>query len=649
MIRLRFSRHASDFGVFLRALHYSGFARSLAGTLALTVAALSVNAAEVRELANLSLEQLSKIEVTSVSRRAEPVSTAASSVFVITGEDIRRSGASNLPDALRLAPNLQVARINNRLYAITARGFNSNIANKLLVMVDGRTIYSPLFSGVFWDAQDLVLEDIDRIEVIDGPGAATWGANAVSGVINVITRSAADTVGWMVGAGVGNQERLSTVQYGASFGEHAHFRVYGRGSQLDNTSLQAGGSALDGWDRAQAGFRADWSQSRDALTLQGDVYDESSDDRPVLGEIEVSGFNLLGSWRRAGEDGSFIDVRAYYDSTDRVDLRLLQETARIFDIDLKRGLSFDRHSLVVGGGYRYARSESDPGTLFAFVPANQDLSWYNIFGQDQIRLSDTWELTLGLRLEHNEYTQWETLPNVRLAWKPDDEQLYWAAVSRAVRSPARLDREIHAPPAEPFFIRGGPDFVSEVADVFELGYRASPSERTSFSITAWQHRYDRLRSGQLVPGVGLFIANYIEGDVSGVTAWGSWQAAPRWRLSAGGMILDKDLRLKPGSTDPIGPQNLGDDPDYQLMLRSTFDISSDWQFDAMLRHVAELPAPAVPSYTALDVRVGWRPTAHWDVSLTLQDLLDSEHVEFDDFAERSTFEPTGILRVVWKP
>lgn len=596
----------------------------------------------------MSLEDLSEVEVTSVSRRRESLASAAASVFVITAQEIRRSGATTLPEALRLAPNLEVARINNALYAISARGFDTNIANKLLVMIDGRTIYSPLFSGVFWDAEDLPLEDIDRIEVIDGPAGATWGVNAVNGVINIVTRSAERTQSALVSAAAGDEEQLATVRYGGRLGERGYYRVYGRGSAVDATDLEAGGSASDGWERRRIGFRADFETPLDSFTLDAAAYDSSSDARPLFGAVDLSGAHLLGRWRREADNGDFTDVTAYYDTTDREDLRLLQENARIFDVDLKYGLTRDRHSMVVGGGYRHARSVSDPGFLFAFIPADRQLAWYNAFAQDQIRIGAAGQLTVGLRAEHNDYTGWEALPNVRFAWSPSARRLLWTAVSRAVRAPARLDREIFTPSAGQCFICGGPDFVSEIADVAEIGYRATPSPQVSFSVTVFEHWYDKLRSAQFVQSGTIVIANYIEGEVRGVTGWGTWQALPGWRLSFGAMLLDKDLRLESGSTDPVGPSNLGNDPDYQAMLRSTFDISSDWQLDATVRHVAELPAPAVPAYTALDVRVGWRPNVQLDISFTFRDLLDGGHVEFQNVAERSVFEPSALLKLVWR-
>jgi iron complex outermembrane receptor protein len=417
---------------------------------------------------------------------------------------------------------------------------------------------------------------------------------------------------------------------------------------LEPTELEAGGYAFDGWERNRVGFRADFATSADSFTLDAELYDSSSDARPDFGPVELSGGHVLGHWRRQTTNRAFTDVTAYYDDTDRTDLRLLQEKARIFDVDLKQGLTRDRHSVVVGAGYRQARSNSEPGLIFAFVPPDRELTWYNVFGQDQIRVGEAGQVTVGLRAEHNDYTGWEAMPNLRYAWTPSAQRLLWAAVSRAVRAPARLDREIVVPSVGTCFICGGPDFVSEVADVAELGYRATPSPQLSFSVTVFEQRYDKLRSAQITPIGTIVIANLIEGEIAGVTGWGNWQVLPGWRLSFGGMILDEDLRLEPGSNDPVGPSNLGNDPDYQALLRSTFDINPAWQFDATLRHVAELPAPAVPAYTALDLRVGWRPNVRFDISLAIRDLLDGGHAELSTVAERSVFEPSALLKLVWR-
>jgi iron complex outermembrane receptor protein len=633
---------------------------ALAVGLALSVAA-GPAAAQARDLADLSLEELGNVEVTSVSGRAEPLSGAAASIYVITHDDIRRSGATSLPEALRLAPNLQVARIDAKQYAISARGFNSAIANKLLVLIDGRTVYTPLFSGVFWDMQDVMLEDVERIEVISGPGATLWGANAVNGVINVITRAAGDTQGSLLSAGSGDHESGAAVRHGGRLGADGRFRVYARGRKLQNTELRSGAPVADRWEQAQAGFRADWRHVQGVFTLQGDAYGGKGEQRGTflglfpLGRVEISGANLLARWTRRNADGSDLRVQAYYDRTDREDAAQFSPKADIFDLDVQQAVPLGTHKLLWGGGYRRARDEVTDGLFFGLQPARKTLDWVNLFVQDEIALADNLQLTLGIKLENNDYTGTESLPSARLAWKASPAQLWWTGLSRAVRAPSRIDREIMSPPpGSPLtafipagsIIISGQGFVSEVADVLELGWRGQLSRDLTLSATAFHYEWDKLRSGQPAPA---FVQNMIEGRVYGMETWAAWQAAETWRVSAGLTTLRKHLRLKPGSTDPDGPVNLGNDPDYQWVLRSSHNLAPRQELDVMLRRVDELPDPAVPAYVAFDLRYGWRARPDLEVSLTLQNLFDPSHPEFGAAAERSEFARGAYLKARWTP
>ena len=624
----------------------------LAGVLAI-LALFPAFAAErlAANFADLSLEQLSNIEVTSVSGRAERLSDAAASIFVITNDDIRRSGARTLPEALRIAPNLQVARTSAGGYAISARGFNNAIGNKLLVLIDGRTVYTPLFSGVFWDQQDVMLEDVERIEVISGPGATLWGANAMNGVINVITRAARDTQGGLAVAGIGNRDQGAGFRYGGKLGEVGHFRVYGKSQELQNTRNANGVSLPDGWQRGQVGFRADWGETRRNFTVQGDAYSGKGEDRPVAGPVATSGLNLLARWNEQLASGSDIRLQAYYDRSERQDMVGFQGDVDTFDIEFKHGIPLGTQKILWGAGYRQARDDV-PSTLpplaIRFVPPARALTWQNIFVQDEIRLGKTLDLTLGIKLESNDYTGWEKLPSVRLAWKPGDNQLMWGAVSRAIRAPARLDRDFFLvfTPINFNFIAGGPYFESEVANVFEIGYRARPASSFSYSITGFHSRYDRLRSGMPPPAV---IENRIEGIENGVEAWATFQATRAWRLSGGFSTLRQHLGVEPGSTDPTGPIALGNDPDHQWMLRSALDLTDRHEFDLMLRRVGSLPVQApglpVPAYTALDARLGWKPNRNMEVSVTLENLFDREHAEF---TTASQYGRSVFLKLLWR-
>jgi iron complex outermembrane receptor protein len=614
----------------------------------------------VADLADLSLEQLANIEVTSVSRRAERLSDAAASIYVITNDDIRRAGVTRLPEALRLAPNLQVARTSSSAYAISARGFNNSIGNKLLVLIDGRTVYTPLFSGVFWDSQDVMLEDIDRIEVISGPGGTLWGANAVNGVINIITRQAQATQGTLVAAGGGNLEAGGSVRHGGKFGADGHYRVYGKYFDRDNTQRANGTDVADAWHNGQVGFRADWGGSNRNFTFQGDAYSGKLETLPS--KTRMDGVNLLGRWNQRLAGGSDFRLQTYFDHIERDIPNAIKEVLNIFDIEFQHGIPIGASQRVLwGAGYRYARDRVQNSASIAFLPADKNLDWANLFVQDEIKITETVELTAGIKFESNDYTDWETLPSLRLAWKPYANQLLWTALSRAVRAPSRLDRELFSPanPTPTFILAGGPTFRSEIANVFEIGNRGQPSSAVSYSITAFYHDYDHLRSVEpapgatcvaVAPGNSCVLGNLIEGTSKGVEAWGSYQAMQGWRLSGGVLLLDVDLKRKPGSTDP-NPAALGNDPDYQWQLRSSHNLTPRHELDIILRSIGELPNPNVPSYTAVDVRIGWRPVRDLELSLTAQNLLDSSHPEFGSatgMTSRSEFERGVFLKLVWR-
>lgn len=596
------------------------------------------------DLGSLSLEQLGDIEVTSVSRHAESLLDAPASIFVITREDIRRSGATTLPDALRLAPNLEVARVSSRSYAISARGFNNSIGNKMLVLIDGRTAYTPTFSGVFWDQQDVLLEDVDRIEVVSGPGSTLWGANAFSGVINVITRSAAETQGVLATLGTGTKESEAAVRYGLKLAGGS-FRGYAKTAGFGTTTLENGTQVADGWNRQQVGFRGDWGTSADGVTVQGDFY-QGAADRIPQGIPTFGGANLLARWTRRVDESSGLRVQAYFDRTHRDDRVAFNDTTDTYDIELQYDQRLSqRQRLVWGGGHRVANDHTIATPLVAFIPADKQLRWTNVFLQDELSLSERLRLTLGGKLESNVYTGWEFLPSARLAWQKDPRSLVWTAVSRTVRAPARIDREFFLPGRPPFLILGGPNFVSETADVIEVGYRAQPTGALSYSVTGFHNVYDKLRSGQVAPAM---VQNMMEGRAYGIEAWGSWQVMRGWRLSGGFNTLRQLIHVEPGSTDPTGPSALGNDPGDQWTLRSSHDLGERQEIDILLRHVASLPNPVVPGYTALDARWGWRVDHRLEVSLTLQNAFDPGHVEVGPVPTGSLIARTVFLKAVWR-
>src|SRR5213593_5305657 len=425
-------------------------------------------------LKKLSIEQLMNLQVTSVSKRPERLSQTASAIQVITQEDIRRSGASSLPEALRLAANLQVAQLDSRQWAISARGFNSTTANKLLVLIDGRTVYTPLFSGVFWDVQEVPLADIDRIEVISGPGATLWGANAVNGVINVITKDAKDTQGFLLAGGGGTEQHgFGTVRYGAALGSSVRARIYGRGFDRDATALPSGQDAADDWHLEQGGFRMDWEASRASrVTVQGDLYDGRIA-QDSGGDIAVSGGNVIAKWSHTLSERSSLAAHLYYDRTDRDIPGVFGEDLDTYDVDLQhRARVGARHEVVWGLGYRLINDRVVNSSGLAFLPSHVARQWFTGFVQDEIALvPNRLHVALGTKIEHNDYTGFEIQPSGRVSWTVSPSGTLWAAVSRALRTPSRIDRELFAPGQPPYFLAGGPDFHSEKLLAYELGYR----------------------------------------------------------------------------------------------------------------------------------------------------------------------------------
>ena len=635
--------------------------RVAGATLALLGTAVAAAKPTLDNLTDLSLEELSNIEITSVSKRGERLSDAPTSVFVITGEDIRRSGATSLPEALRLAPNLQVARGNANGWAISARGFNSASANKLLVLIDGRSVYSPLFSGVFWDVQDLMLEDVERIEVISGPGGTLWGVNAVDGVVNVITRSSADTRERLLVAGAGNSEAQLGIRQGGSLAGGS-FRVYAKANQRRHTETADGGFVNDASHTTQVGFRADWSQALDKITVQGDAY-AGKRDQPLpgslhingidfaLGTISVSGANLVSRWeRRLGDDASF-SAQLSFDHIERDVPPTFADKLDIVDLQLQHASRpSPAHALVWGAQYRTAFDHVTNGSPYlAFLPARVDQAWASVFAQDEITLTSSLRLTAGARIEHNDYTGAEFLPTLRLAWKPAPSQLLWGAASRTVRAPSRLDRDIFVPAQPPFLLVGGPNFRSEVANVYELGYRGQPSSDSSLSVTVFHADYDRLHTQEYDPSRQIvFFGNEMKGTVRGLEMWGSLQVTPAWRLRGGFSRLLQALELKPGSIDTATSvaSAEGANPSRQWVLRSSHDLPYQMEFDATLRYVSALLFPPVPRYLTLDLRWGWRPQPGLEVSVTGRNLLGPAHGEFTDVSTRTAIARSVFVELV---
>ena len=601
----------------------------------------------------MSLEQLADLEVTSVSKKAERLADAPASIFVITAEDIRRSGARTLTDALRLAPNLQVAQSSSSGFTIRARGVTNTSPDKLLVLIDGRSVYSPLYSGVFWDVQDVVLEDIERIEVVSGPGGTLWGVNAMNGVINVITRSAAQTRGTLIAADGSELDSHVAARLGARLGENASYRVYAKYFDQGVTSTAADARVGDGWYKAQAGFRADGSIPSGHWMLQGNVY------RGAIGQprtaaaaslpaASVQGANLTGNWSHRFDGGSELSLQAYYDRTDRTVHGTFGEKLDIFDLQVQHTLALAKStSLVWGGEVRYSNDHVTNSDAIAFLPPTVHQGWYSLFAQAETSLAASLRFTLGARLERNDYTGTEFLPNVRLAWKPGGDHLIWSSIARTVRAPSRLDRDAYIPGKPPYLLAGNPDTPSEVANVYELGYRGQAAQRATYSITFFHADYDRLHAVQRPQGQTVFVfTGGLKAKTTGVEAWGTWQASKAWRLSAGYMAERERFSLKAGATDANAVSLAGRDPANSWLLRSSLALAPALDFDITARGSAALTNLAVPRYAVVDLRLAWRPQAGVELAVGARNL-GGGHGEYGAVALRTEIDRSYFVGVRW--
>jgi iron complex outermembrane receptor protein len=627
----------------------------------------------IQALKRMSLDDLMNVEITSVSKKEEKLSEAPAAVYVLTQEDIHRSGATCIPEALRLVPGLDVARIDAHTWAISSRGFNGEFANKLLVLIDGRSVYTPLFSGVFWDVQDPMLEDVDRIEVIRGPGATMWGANAVNGVINIITKSAKDTQGWLVSGGGGSQDRgFGEFRYGGSRGDDLSYRLSGQYVDHADSEMWGGGNGRDGWQQGRGGFRVDWQPSRDnLLTVQGDAYVGAEGQVGNLATFTppytqqftkgtgVSGGDVVGRWTHTLADGSEIKLQTYYDKTVR-DMTVVADNLSTFDIDLQYDRQVgSRQEVIVGLGYRLEDDAIKNGDNLVFQPNHTDQQLFSGFIQDEVTLiPERLKLTLGTKLEHNDFTGFEFEPSGRISWTPTIHQTVWAAVSRAVRTPAEDERNSRMkaatiPPGELYpgsppalvTLEGDSAFDSEHLIAYELGYRVRPSERVALDFATFYNDYSKLAT--LTTGIPVTetspltylvvpeaFGNNSSAQTYGFEAVGNWQMLDWWRWQATYTWLHAQLHIDDASimSREIPPEQ---SPQQQFSVRSLMDLPHQVQLDATLRHVDRLTVTSgnggdlnVPQYFSLDLRLAWKPTKNVEFSIVGQDLLNSEHLEF---------------------
>jgi iron complex outermembrane receptor protein len=626
----------------------------------------------------MSLEELVDVEVTSVSKKREPRLEAAAAIYVITQEDIRRSGATTLAEALRLAPGVQVARINASQWAIGIRGFASRLSRSLLVLIDGRSVYTPLFAGVYWEAQDTLLEDVDRIEVIRGPGGALWGANAVNGVINIITKSAVETRGGFASAGAGSEERaLAAFRYGGAITPDVSYRVYAKYDDRD-AAFHADGSDFDAWRMGQVGVRSDAALgAAGSLSLQANAYDSQNGERtsissyapPYITTVDrkatLSGGDVLGRWSRALAGGGEASLQAYYDRTHHAE-PTFQENRDTFDVDFQHRFRLPLGQETTWGvGFRSTSGDTSGVPTIVFSPPSRTDRLFSAFVQDEVPLvKDRLRLTLGSKLEHNDYSGFEVQPSIRLLWVLREGQVAWAAVSRAVRTPSRVEHDLSLTaalsPASPTFaqVLGDAKFVSEKVVAYEAGYRLQATRRVLVDVAAFYNRYEDLLSVEpgapfVEAGRRIFpfsLRNGISGRTRGFEIAADAVAGDRIKVRASYSYLAMDLKPQTGSADrSTGPSAEGSSPRHGVQLTGHASLPRELELDATARYVDRIPAQRAAGYFNLDLRLGWRPDPSLEMSLVGQGLFHARHLEFSGGSGASTEIQRGIYgKLSWR-
>lgn len=661
--------------------------RKILGVLFLTsslVAATSSYASQPIQISSasdvfeLSLEDLMNIEVTSVSKKRELAREASSALFVITDEDIRRMGATSIPEVLRIAPGIQVSQIDSNKWAVSSRGFNEQFTNDLLVLMDGRSIYNPIFSGVYWDTQDLVLDDIERIEVIRGPGATVWGANAVNGVINIITKSAKDTEGKYATVTYGNHERgIVEARQGGKIGENGHYRAYAKYTNRDETKNLSGNGNHDGWYREQVGFRSDFdnlgSERTDNATIQGDIYYGNTDYELVFPSLsapystsqlekdDVSGGNILGRWTREFSKDSSLTLQAYFDQYRRNET-LGEQVVSTYDFDMSHQFkTSDRNEIVWGAGYRVQKDEIGGNTRVQMTDYSSIYDLFSAFAQDQYALiPEKLFLTIGAKTEVNDFTGLNFQPSAKIAWHVDDTQTVWGSIARAVETPNRLMDGVavqaSAIPSNALFAGSPAGFSKLVGQglvddqyltAYEVGYRVSPKKRVSLDFSAFYNDYADLVTTELgtpfVETNSLFYPPHISIPITfdnkssaesfGFEFAGNWQVKENWKLSASYSYIDIDVKLDPGGRDTTQIDSVNGTPKHMFNIRSNLNLPHDIEVDNILYFTDNFEGNgftstlAVPEYWRFDTRVGWNFSPNAKLELIGQNLLDERHSE----------------------
>lgn len=638
------------------------------------------------DLTEMSIEDLMNMEITSVAKKAQRLSDASAAIFVITSEDIRRSGATCIPELLRMVPGLEVARIDANKWAITSRGFNGRFATKLLVLMDGRTVYSPVYSGVYWDQQDTLLEDIERIEVIRGPGATMWGANAVNGVINIITKNANDTLGGFLSGGAGDREEgFGSFRYGDKLANDLSFRFYSKIFNIDNGMYTSGDEADDGWYAGRAGFRVDYPQSSmDTFTIQGDIFNGKEGYSTTLWSLNppyasttdkdstFRGGNIIGRWTH-----SSFTLQLYYDQVDQTSENLASKF-ETYDLDFNQRFPVgDIQEVIWGFGYRQIHDNYNNTFTTTITPSSDTYRLISAFVQDEVSLSrDVLLLTLGSKFEHNSYTGFEIQPSVKLIWTPNENNSLWGSISRAVRTPSRAENDAELaqrviPPNAMFSgspltlvaFTGNDDYDSEELLAYELGYRVKPVDRLSIDLATFYNDYDKLRTAEpegqyfamspLPPHavIEYTAGNKMDGYSYGFEAAADWKTTEWWRLQPAYTYIETHLTPYSSSQYDLSTQNDDVVPKHQVSLRSTMNLPRNVELDLWYRFVDELSRLDVPSYSTLDARIAWKPAANLEISLVGQNLLEAHHLEFkQEILDTSTVEVerSFYAKVAWQ-
>ncbi len=603
---------------------------------------------EQTSLFDMSLEELMKLKVVSVTRIPDQdYFSSAAAIHVITQEDIQSSGHTSLPEQLRMVPGMHVARIDGNKWAIAPRGFNSLFNNKTLVQLDGRTLYSPIFSGVYWGNQDPTLEDLDRIEVIRGPGGSLWGANAFNGIVNIMSKTARETQGWLLSGGAGDEEQgFGTVRYGGQLAENAFFRIYAKHNERDDSATY-GDPHSDESRFTQGGFRIDWEETNDnSFTLQGDLFQSRWDDSFIAADlssgtnpankmdVENNGWDILGRWCRSFSETSSMKFQVYFDRNDYKDDEDLTSRAQVdvFDMDFQHNLALgERNQAVWGFGYRRVHSHFRRGVAKTmYNPSKRSTQTFSFFVQDAIALiHDRLALTVGTKIEDNDHTGWEIQPNVRLAWTPDAKHTLWAAVSRAVRVPSIIQEDLDLivlmlAPNTPFTLEGNRHLDSEKMVSLECGFRMRPFETLLLDITAFSNWYDDLtvtRELPVFPPVVQWV-NQQDGYSQGIEAAVTWQVSPQWKLSSSYSWMN--MRLDGGAAEAMEE----DVPSHQFQVRSYYHFTPDLELNSALYYYDRVSKHDTDSFFRLDLGLIWEPVTNFEISVWGQNLLDPKHKEY---------------------